>query len=702
MRSLNLIFSVLFAICYDLVDSDQPYVTCINAQNYPCGSSARAVSLVINGTQSRRGAWPWLVTLHKFQTNDLFCGGTLISSNAVVTAAHCMQDKEQKIPITPEEVVIKLGRHNLSMFYERGGVDAYALDIFIHPNWKYFTRNYDSDVAIIKLSAPVTFSDVISPICLWKSNDELPVHFGNIAGYGKSESDAPHEVIPREMEVKIISNEECFLKGPMFAYISSPNTFCAGRDEYSAACSGDSGNGLFVKVNERWYLKGIISASFLDVNNTCDKTADTLFTNVLKFSKWIEEKAPTTVQQVEEDPINQDTTSYGKEIVCYIASWAIYRKEGGRFTVDTFDPELCTTLVYYYAGLDENFKLKSLDPWADLGDDGGLNGYRRFTTLKKSHPHLRVLLCIGGWTEGVEKYSKLASNANLRKEFSIQSAEFLKEYGFDGLSFFWDFPGDSERNGTQADKENFPKLLKEISKIYRQQNLYLSVILRTKDWIVKLAYDLEEISKYVDAINMMTFEYAGNWDRKIGLTAPLQVNLQENDIDSAVNFFIEQKVPKNKIIMGIPFYAQTFKTHLNGSIGDDCEQEGFSGPILKSNYMIGYNEICRMQSQKQWTYKFERLASQMIGKFKENGTTHVAVYDTPRSVANKVKYAMEMNLLGVYAWSIDTDDFISECPTDNTTYADFRGSKPKLPTKKEFPLLRTINEVMKFMNKKRK
>ena len=93
MRGLNLILLVLLGIIYDLVSSDDPSCTLnndlsgANDQNYPCGSSGRSVSLILNGTQSERGAWPWLVTLHKFQTNELICGGTLISFNAVVTVS---------------------------------------------------------------------------------------------------------------------------------------------------------------------------------------------------------------------------------------------------------------------------------------------------------------------------------------------------------------------------------------------------------------------------------------------------------------------------------------------------------------------------------------------------------------------------------------------------------------------------------------
>jgi chitinase len=612
-----------------------------------------------------------------------------------------MQDKEQKIPLSPTEFVIKLGRYNLSLLYERDGVDAYAIDIFINPNWKYFTREYDSDIAVIKLSTPVTFSNVISPICLWKSNDPMPVDSGKIVGYGKSERDTLYENIPRELDMKILTNEECFLKGPRFSYISSVNTFCAGKDEYSAACQGDSGNGFFVQVNDRWYLRGIISASFLDRNNTCDTSADTLFTNVLKFSKWIQEKAPTSIQQFVEEPTNDDSIVQGKEIVCSFTSWAVYRKKGGRFTADTFDPKMCTTVIYHFSALDDNYKIKASDPWLDLPDNNGFNGYRKFTGLKKSHPHLRLLLSIGGWNEGVQKYSRLASNETLRKEFATQSAEYLKKFGFDGLNFYWDFPGDTGRGGTEADKENLSLLLEVIHKVYSENNLYLSATLRTRDWIVRSAYDLEEVAKHVDAINMITFDYSSSWDQKIGYPAALKTSFQDDDIDTAINSFIDQKVPKNKMIMGIFFQAQTFKTYTDGYIGDECEQEGFPGPIIQSSVLVGFNEICRMQNQKQWTYEFDKVASQMIGRFKENGTTHVAVFDTPRSVANKVKYAMEKGLLGVWAWSIDTDDFRGECTIDSTTYADFGGSSPKLSNEREFSLLRTMNDVMKFMDSNR-
>lgn len=83
MNSLKL--KLLTLLCLFIVVFANPSQS---RRNFQCGSAGKSISLVVNGTQSERGAWPWLVTLHRIQTNDLFCGGTLISSNVVVTVSH--------------------------------------------------------------------------------------------------------------------------------------------------------------------------------------------------------------------------------------------------------------------------------------------------------------------------------------------------------------------------------------------------------------------------------------------------------------------------------------------------------------------------------------------------------------------------------------------------------------------------------------
>ena len=74
-----------------------------------------------------------------------------------------------------------------------------------------------------------------------------------------------------------------------------------------------------------------------------------------------------------------------------------------RFGPKDIDPGMCTHLIYSFAGLDnQTLEIVSLDPGADI-DEGG---YRNVIALKEKNPDLKVMLAVGGWVEGVEKYSK--------------------------------------------------------------------------------------------------------------------------------------------------------------------------------------------------------------------------------------------------------------------------------------------------------
>lgn len=129
---------------------------------------------------------------------------------------------------------------------------------------------------------------------------------------------------------------------------------------------------------------------------------------------------------------------HNKVVTCYVASWAIYRNHNGMFEISDINPELCTHIIYAFAGLNnESWTIKSLDPHLDIERDN----YKNMIQLHKKNPNLKILLAIGGWNEGSQSYSILASSPDRRSKFIDSVVKFLGEYRFNGFDLDWEYPG---------------------------------------------------------------------------------------------------------------------------------------------------------------------------------------------------------------------------------------------------------------------
>lgn len=520
-----------------------------------------------------------------------------------------------------------------------------------------------------------------------------------MVGWGKAEFDRPHENQPRQLWLTTWANAACFLKNSKLADISSENTFCAGVDVDAGTCFGDSGSGMFMKLDTRHYfLRGIVSSGFEDeTKQSCDVKAGSIFTDVLKYTEWINQVAferDTIIPKLSQEPtFVAKPKNYDKEIFCFFESWANGRAGDGSFTVNHLKPELCTHLVFLHADMEDD-NLKSINEWEHT-DINGLKLFKVFNDLKRTY-RLKTLLAMGSWNEGSVKYSQLSADPERRKKFAENSAEYLKENGFDGLHFHWEHP--AHRGGAREDKANFVLLLKDIKKVYQKKNLNLTALVRVQDDVVEKAYDLPNISKHVDRIMMMDFDLAGYWDGKVGFPAAIRGEAAYT-LESRVNFFISSGVPAEKIILGVPFFGRTFMSPTAGNVGDPS-QDGFAGPFFQEKGFLGYNEFCHMRKTKTWDLSYDETASQAIGKNKEGSLTNVVIYDSPRVLVNKVKFVADKKLSGVWTWFVDSDDFRGDCEPETTTFADFPNARVPARKEKDFPLLRTINDAMAIFSPK--
>ncbi|NXP05802.1 TMPSC protease, partial [Thinocorus orbignyianus] len=214
---------------------------------------------IVGGQDALVGSWPWVVSLqiHRFRRGfHHVCGGVLVNKNSVLTAGHCVIEREN---VYTWRVV--LGAHNLQKF-SRHTVKRKIRSITVHPGFKKET--FENDIALFVLGSTVRFSSHIQPICLPPDEPSPALENGTscfISGWGRIyEHGEPSDVL-REAQVEIIPYSFCNSSESYWGLVNR-NMICAGsRLGDVDACQGDSGGPLACYDNgtKRYYLMGISS-----------------------------------------------------------------------------------------------------------------------------------------------------------------------------------------------------------------------------------------------------------------------------------------------------------------------------------------------------------------------------------------------------------------------------------------------------------
>ncbi|XP_066581003.1 acidic mammalian chitinase-like [Prorops nasuta] len=367
-----------------------------------------------------------------------------------------------------------------------------------------------------------------------------------------------------------------------------------------------------------------------------------------------------------------------KKIVCYFGSWAVYRPGDGKFEIAYIQPNLCTHMVYTFVGISTDGNIRVLDAWQDLPDNWGKDAFGRFNALRAKSPSTKTMIAIGGWNEGSVKYSEVASNPATRAKFVQNVVAFLKKYKFDGFDLDWEYP--NQRGGKPSDVQNYVALVRELREAFDKEGFILSAAVAAAEMSASKSYDIPQVSKYLHFINIMAYDLHGAWEKNTGLNAPLYKSSVESgnnaklNVDSCVQYWLDQGAPPEKLILGTAFYGRSFTlaNEKDNGVGAPAPQAGQAGPYTREAGMLGYNEICVKVASGQWTAVFDE--EQRV-PYAYNGRQWVG-YDNVKSIAEKAEYIKKKNLGGAMLWSIETDDFHGKC-----------GEK--------YPLLKTLNSILR-------
>ncbi|KAK1898430.1 Chymotrypsin-C [Dissostichus eleginoides] len=249
---------------------------------YGCGQPtiAPVVSRVVGGEDVRPNSWPWQISLQYNRQGEWrhTCGGTLISDQWVLTAAHCIS--------SGREYRVAMGKHNL-IETEQSAVFMGTSNIVVHEKWNpFFIRN---DIALIKLESPVSSSDSIMAACLPPAGFTLPHDEPcYVTGWGRVYTGGPIADILQQALLPVVDHATC-TKSDWWGAQVKETMVCAGGDGVVSGCNGDSGGPLNCRRTDgAWEVQGIVSfGSGLSCNFP---KKPTVFTRVSSYIDWISSK----------------------------------------------------------------------------------------------------------------------------------------------------------------------------------------------------------------------------------------------------------------------------------------------------------------------------------------------------------------------------------------------------------------------------
>ncbi len=278
--------------------------------------------------------------------------------------------------------------------------------------------------------------------------------------------------------------------------------------------------------------------------------------------------------------------------------------------------------------------------------------------LKEQNPDLKLLVSVGGWTWS-GNFSDAALTDESRKKFAESCVSFIKKYHLDGIDIDWEYPNQEGAGNIYRpeDKMNFTLLLKEVrnalnelEKSENHKKHYLQTIATGSNKRYIDNTELGEAQKYLDFINIMTYDFYNGWHKTTGhhanFSSSTSPNKDMNSVVKAVDWHLKAGVPKEKLNVGIPFYGRKWE-------GVEDQNNGLFQPATTVGTIDFYRNIAKNINQNGYTRYWDEKAQV---PYLWNPTEKIFIsYEDEQSIALKIAYIKNLGLAGAMFWEYSDD-----------------------------------------------
>lgn len=449
---------------------------------------------------------------------------------------------------------------------------------------------------------------------------------------------------------------------------------------------------------------------------------------------------------------------------------------------------MCSHLILTSAKIDSNGNI-SISTATTNKTNSNSELKTEIINFKNKFPQVKVMISVSNDLDS-QAFNRASIDPDKRQKFARSAIEFLQSYHLDGIDLDWEFPNSSTNFVVNSRKE-YEKLglikicnsLREaiVGNYYNRQvakqhqltnksqynhthlttnqdsqveSYLLTLLIGSQEAVLKSSYDFKQLINFVDWFNVKSYDYYlfKPYTPFTGPSSPLY-----SIVDSYVpilnklsftwtlnRLLVEDEIPKEKIIMGIPTFGRAYRlmfrnshpapftlavgsrlsaraltfNHIssinhsldstttgnnnNNLLEAEKNRDSMSTTITTNeDFLIDYKEICNILKRPDTVVEFD-LKARVPYLLTDDGYTWLS-YENIQSVREKVRTIINYSLAGFMTWNLNTDNITSiDSDNDNQSVGSLSAqnqSPPERQTADNFPLHRAMLEELADFSK---